>query len=80
MPILNRKCCFEFLVWKFVFFYESDHAFKTIWWLACSCRLIKIKGHFFKLVLWLNANFKTGFRKRKFGEKPGIFDLSNAKK
>ena len=33
-----------------------------------------------KLVLWLNANFKTGFRKRKFGEKPGIFDLSNAKK
>ena len=33
-----------------------------------------------KIVLWLNANFKTGFRKRKFGEKPGIFDLSNAKK
>ena len=32
------------------------------------------------VVLWLNANFKTGFRKRKFGEKPGIFDLSNAKK
>ena len=32
------------------------------------------------IVLWLNANFKTGFRKRKFGEKPGIFDLSNAKK
>ena len=33
-----------------------------------------------KLVLWLNANFRTGFRKRKFGEKPGTFDLLNAKK
>ena len=32
------------------------------------------------LVLWLNANFRTGFRKRKFGEKPGTFDLLNAKK
>ena len=27
------------------------------------------------LVLWLNANFGTGFRKQKFGEKPGTFDL-----
>ena len=32
------------------------------------------------VVLWLNANFRTGFRKQKFGEKPGMFDLSNAKK
>ena len=48
MPTLNRKCFFEFLVWKFVCFYESDHALKTIWQLPCSCHLIKIKGHFFK--------------------------------
>ena len=34
----------------------------------------------FKLVLWLNANFRTSFRKRKFGEKPDTFDLLNAKK
>ena len=27
------------------------------------------------VVLWLNANFGTGFRKQKFGEKPGTFDL-----
>ena len=32
------------------------------------------------LVLWLNAIFRTSFRKQKFGEKPGMFDLSNAKK
>ena len=38
------------------------------------------KYYIFQLVLWLNANFKTGFRKQKFGEKPGVFDLSNAKK
>ena len=49
MPALNRKCCFEFLVWKFVCFYVSDHAFKTIWRPPCLCHLIKIKGHFFKV-------------------------------
>ena len=27
------------------------------------------------LVLWLNAKFRTGFRKQKFGKKPGRFDL-----
>ena len=26
------------------------------------------------VVLWLNANFRTGFRKQKFGEKPGTFE------
>ena len=34
-----------------------------------------IQGNDKKLVLWLNANFGTGFRKQKFGEKPGTFDL-----
>ena len=29
-------------------FYESDHAFKTIWRLSCLCHLIKIKEYFFK--------------------------------
>ena len=29
------------------------------------------------IVLWLNANFKTGYRKRKIGEKQG--DLVNGK-
>ena len=48
MPAENWKCCFEFLVWKFVCFYESDHAFKTIWRLPCLCHLIKIKGYFFQ--------------------------------
>ena len=48
-PALNRKCCFKFHIWKFVCFYESDHAFKTIWPLSCSCYLIKIKRHFFKV-------------------------------
>ena len=27
------------------------------------------------LVLWLNANFGSGFQMQKFGEKPGTFDL-----
>ena len=48
MPALNWKFCFEFLVWKFVCFHESDHAFKTKWWLPCLCHLIKIKGYFFQ--------------------------------
>ena len=30
-------------------------------------------------VLWLNANFKTGYRKRNFSEKPGAFDLVKVK-
>ena len=30
-------------------------------------------------MLWLSANFRTGFQKEKFGEKPGAFDLLNAK-
>ena len=33
---------------KIVCFYESDHAFKTMWRRACSCHLIKIKGYFLK--------------------------------
>ena len=48
MPVKNRKCYFEFVDRKFVCFYERDHAFKTIWRLPCLCRLIKIKGYFFK--------------------------------
>ena len=32
-------------------------------------------AHWCHIVLWLNANFGTGFRKQKFGEKPGRFDL-----
>ena len=32
------------------------------------------KQNIVEIVLWLNANFKTGFRKRKFGEKTGTFD------
>ena len=28
---------------KIVWFYESDHAFKTIWRRPCLCHLIKIK-------------------------------------
>ena len=32
------------------------------------------------VVLWLNANFRTGFRKWKFGEKLGMFYLLNPKK
>ena len=34
---------------KIVCFYESNHAFKTIWWRPCSCNRIKIKGYFLKL-------------------------------
>ena len=33
---------------KIVFFYESDHAFKTIWRRPCSFHLIKIKACFLK--------------------------------
>ena len=33
-----------------------------------------------EIVLWLNANFRTGFQKQKFGEKLRTFDLLNAKK
>ena len=33
---------------KIVCFYESDHAFKTIWRHPCLCHLIKIKGYFLK--------------------------------
>ena len=33
---------------KIVYFYESDHAFKTIWRRPCSCHLIKIKACFLK--------------------------------
>ena len=33
---------------KIVCFYESDHAFKTIWRRPCLCHLIKIKGYFLK--------------------------------
>ena len=33
---------------KIICFYESDHAFKTIWLHPCSCHLIKIKGYFLK--------------------------------
>ena len=25
--------------------------------------------------LWLNANFRTGYQKQKFSEKPGAFDF-----
>ena len=34
---------------KIVCFYESHHAFKTIWRRPCFCHLIKIKGYFLKL-------------------------------
>ena len=33
---------------KIVCFYESDHAFKTIWRRPCSCHLIKINSYFFQ--------------------------------
>ena len=33
---------------KIVCFYESNHAFKTIWQRPCLCHLIKIKGYFLK--------------------------------
>ena len=38
------------------------------------------KPYRFWEVLWLNANFRTGFQKWKFGKKLGMFDLLNAKK
>ena len=31
-----------------VCFYESDHAFKTIWRRPCSCHLVKINRYFFQ--------------------------------
>ena len=57
-----RKCRFKFLVWKFVNFYEGDHAFKTIWRLPCLCHLIKIKGYFFQpgrlvFIIVINTSF-----------------------
>ena len=33
---------------------------------------------YLQLVLWWIVNFRTDYRKRKFGEKPGAFDLVNA--
>ena len=33
---------------KIVCFYESDHAFKTIWRRPCSCHLVKINRYFFQ--------------------------------
>ena len=33
---------------KIVYFYESDYAFKTIWWRPCSCHLVKINRYFFQ--------------------------------
>ena len=33
---------------KIVCFYESDHAFKTIWRHPCSCHLEKINRYFFQ--------------------------------
>ena len=33
---------------KIVCVYESDHAFKTIWRLPCSCHLEKINRYFFQ--------------------------------
>ena len=32
-----------------------------------------------KIVLWLNANFTTSYRKRKFGDTTDAFDLVNTK-
>ena len=45
----KNKCRFKFLIWKFVHFYETAHAFKTIWRPPCLCHLVKINGYFFQL-------------------------------
>ena len=33
---------------KIVCFYESDHAFKTMWQRPCLCHLVKINRYFFQ--------------------------------
>ena len=35
------------------------------------------KKNYNRILLWLNANLRTGFQKRKFGVKPGTFDFKN---
>ena len=35
--------------------------------------------HDINIVLWLNVNFRTSYRKGKFGEKLDAFDLVNTK-
>ena len=81
MPALNRKCCFEFSVWKFVCFYESVHAFKTIWRLPCLCYLIKIKGHFFKVGngICVLFEFLPGINSETNALTVGIYSYNNNK-
>ena len=50
-PLRNRNAVSiarSYVDSKIVCFYESDHAFKTIWRRPCSCHLIKIKACFLK--------------------------------
>ena len=60
---------------KIVCFYESDHAFKTIWWRPCSFHLVKINRYFFQpggpvfitTALWHYLKFL-----------PGVYPVTNA--
>ena len=58
---------------KIVCFYESNHAFKTIWQHPCSCHLIKIKGIFLEtrqdslMALWHYLEYL-----------PGVYPVTNA--
>ena len=41
--------------------------------------LVTVKTLYYEVVLWLNLNFRTSYRKRKIGKKKGAFRLLNSK-
>ena len=48
-------------------------------WIVWYTSLKASTRYYMPVVLWLNANFRTGYRKWKFGKKPGTFDIVKAK-
>ena len=46
-PLGKWKCHFEFLIWKFVYFYFLS-CIQNNMAVPCLCHLIKIKGYFFQ--------------------------------
>ena len=77
---------------KFVCFYESDHAFKTIWRRPCSFHLIEIKACFLKpdrpvFIIVINTScsgvcYRIYARQKFFNNYleflPGVYPVTNA--
>ena len=66
---------------KIVCFYESDHAFKTIWRRPCSCHLEKINRYFFQpgrpvFIIVINTSCSALWHYLEF--LPGVYPVTNA--